>query len=127
MSIVFILSGCDEVVSLLTLPKPHQLDLIEGNGKTVRVIGRVAADWVRVATSLHFQLHDIRIIQADCPNQCEVACRRMFGEWLASTDEDDMRQPVNWDTLIEVLVETNFSEIAADLRSIIIVTAPLLE
>ena len=125
MSIVFILSGCDEVVSLLTLPKPHQLDLIEGNGKTVRVIRRVAADWVRVATSLHFQLHDIRIIRADCPNQCEVACRRMFGEWLASTDK--VRQPVNWDTLIKVLVETNFSEIAADLRSIIIVTAPLLE
>ena len=111
-------------MSLSALPKLHQLQLIEGNGKRVKVIERVAADWERVATSLYFQLHEIRIIKSDCPSQCEVACQRVFQKWLASTAEDGLRQPVTWNTLVKVLTETYFSEVATELITVITAAIP---
>lgn len=111
--------GYIEDISLSALPKLHQLKLIEDNGKRVKVIETVAAAWERVATFLYIPEHTIRIIKRDYPNQCEVACQMVFLKWLVSTSEDDIRQPVTWDTLINVLTDANFSEVAAELKTVI--------
>lgn len=85
----------------------------------------MAAYWEKVATSLHFQQHNIWIIKRDYPNQCESACRSVFLKWLASTAEDDRRQPVTWNTLVEVLIEIDLSEVATELMTIIAEAVPM--
>ena len=93
----------------------NQLGIIKGNGKTVKVIRRVAAKWEEVATSLHFDGHDIERIKRDHNNSCLEACRTVFMEWL----EGEGLEPITWETLIKVLNEAGFSEPASDLEHVI--------
>ena len=78
----------------------------------MKIVDRVANEWERVATQLYFELHDIRRIKKDHPNDCRATCSTVFGEWLEGSD----RLPTTWDTLIKALVEANFSEVAADIK-----------
>ena len=98
------------------LPKMHQIDRIEGNGKVVKVIETVSARWEKVATRLHVDYHIIERIRKDNQHQCEPCCCKMFSEWLNGKG----RQPVNWHTLIIALEEANFSELASDLQIILV-------
>ena len=91
-------------------PRLYELDRIKGNGKTVKVIERTAADWERVAITLHFEGHEIKTIRTDY-HQSEDACCNMFIEWL----EGKGRQPTTWETVISALNEAGFSEVASDL------------
>ena len=97
-----------------SLPKLHHLDLIEGNGKTVRVINRAAAKWVSVATRLHFESHDISRIREDYHQQTIKACQTVFIEWL----EGKGRTPTTWNTVIKALEEADLSEVAGELKII---------
>lgn len=108
----------DQRLSRSAKPTLHQLDLVEGNGRTVRVIRCVAASWEQVAARLHFEPSDISRIERDNPNQCQAACQKMFSEWLAG----ESLKPISWNTLIKALNEADFSEIASDLGIIINVT-----
>ena len=92
-------------------PQLHELDLKEGNGKTVRLISRVAADWVRVATRLHFKGHDIRRLRADRRGALDT-CHEMFMEWL----DGKGRSPQTWETVIIALEEAELSKVASDLK-----------
>ena len=74
------------------------------------MIERTAADWEHVATSLHFEGHEIKTIRADY-HQSEDACRNMFIDWLA----DKGRQPKTWETVLSALNEAGFGEVARDL------------
>ena len=94
--------------------KLHQLDLLEGNGKTVRVIDMVASKWEKVALRLHFSGHDISRIERD-HNKSVRACQTMFTEWL----EGKGRKPVTWDTLIKALGEAELSQVARDLEIVL--------
>ena len=96
-------------------PKLHQVDLIEGNGKTVKVIEQAAAKWERVATRLYFGSHDICRIKKDYPNQSFEACQTVFIEWLNGKG----RKPISWETLIKALKEADLSELAADLEVVL--------
>ena len=96
-------------------PKLHEIELIKSHGREVRVIERVASKWKRVATRLYFEHHDIERIAEDSHHQTCQACRNMFGEWLTGK----FRQPTDWKTLIKVLGEADFSEIAGELQTII--------
>lgn len=98
------------------LPLLHELDRIDGGGRTVRLINTTAADWKRVATRLHFDNSDIRRIEKNNPNKCEDACRDMLDEWLRGS----FRVPTNWETLIKALEEADFSNISNDLQHIIV-------
>ena len=96
-------------------PKLHQVDLIDGNGKTVKVIEQAAAKWERVATRLYFESHDICRIKKDNPLQSFEACQTVFIEWLNGKG----RKPISWETLIKALKEADLSELAADLEVVL--------
>ena len=98
-----------------TIPKLHQLDFLEGNGRAVRVIDTAAAIWDKVALRLHFEHHDITRIERDHHQQSVLACQTVFGEWL----EGKGRQPTSWDTLIKALREAGLSEIVSDLECVL--------
>ena len=95
-------------------PRLYELDLKKGNGKTIRLIRRTAADWEQVATRLHFEVHDIRSLRAD---HCKTfdTCREMFMEWL----EGKGRSPKTWETVIKALEEADLSEVACDLKDVL--------
>ena len=95
----------------MSKPRLYQLEYIKVNGKTIRIISRVASEWERVATRLHFEGHDIARIRRDNHLRTSEACRTMFNEWL----EGKGRKPTSWGTVIQVLEEAEFSEIAGDL------------
>ena len=77
---------------------------------TVKVIERTAADWERIATTLHFEGHEIKTIRADY-HQSGDACRNMFIEWL----EGKGRHPKSWETVLCALNEAGFGEVTSDL------------
>ena len=99
-----------------SMPKLHHLNRIEGsNGKTVKVIKRAAAKWESVATSLHFESHDISCIRKDYPQQSVDACRTVFSEWL----QGNGRKPTTWNTVIKALEEADLSELASELKIVL--------
>ncbi len=104
--------------TLSSLPKLHHLDLIEGNGKTVRIIKRAAAKWVSVATRLHFESHDIGRLREDYHQQTVKACHTVFIEWLQGKG----RTPTTWNTVIKALEEADLSELAGDLKIVLSVS-----
>ena len=105
----------DGALEMSSVPKLHQIDRIEGNGKVVKVITHVAAEWEKVATRMYFGHNIIDRIKRDNHYQAEPCCRKMFGEWL----DGNGRKPVNWQTLITALKEADFSELASELQNII--------
>ena len=105
--------GASIKASLSSKPRLYELDMIKGNGKTVKVFSRTAACWERLATRLHFEGHEIKTIRAD-NQQCEDACRNMCIEWL----EGKGREPKTWQTLLTALKEADFGEVASDLADI---------
>ena len=95
----------------------HQLDLLKGNGKTVKIISTVASRWEKVALRLYFSHNDIARIERHHHDQSVLACQTMFTEWLDGKDRT--REPITWATLIEVLIEAEFSELASDLQAVL--------
>ena len=97
--------------NLTSKPRLHELDYIKIDGKTVKIIDKVAASWAAVATRLYFEGHEIRSISRD--NQCAVdACREVFIQWL----DGKGRTPTTWATIIKALEEASFSEVVNDLK-----------
>lgn len=99
----------------MTTLKLHELDFIEGNDVTVKVIERVASEWEKVATRLHFDGPDIRRIRKDNHFQCIESCRAVFIEWIKGKG----RHPATWQILIKVLREADLSEVASDLEFVL--------
>ena len=97
------------------MPKLHQLDLLEGNCKSIKLINTIAYNWDKVALRLHFEHHHIKRIKQDCRQQSIEACMTMFIDWLDGTG----RKPMSWLTLIEALKEAEMSEVATDLECIL--------
>ena len=96
------------------MPALHELDMLEGKGKRVRVIDRVAHMWEEFATRLHFEGHDIMRIQRDC-HQTQQTSRQVIMEWQSGKG----RQPATWSTLIKALGEAKLSETAEELKYIL--------
>ena len=94
-------------------PQEHQLDLVEENGKEVRVIKAIASRWQDVATRLHFDLNDIKCIKRDNHHESKPSCHEMLSLWLNGKG----RQPADWETLIKALKEAEFSELAKELQT----------
>ena len=107
--------GYVQAKSTSVKPKLHQLALIEGNGKTVRVIQSAASKWEIFATHLHFEVDDIKRIRSDYHLKCQLACLEVCMEWLAGVG----RKPTNWTTLITALKEAELGEVANDLNTIV--------
>ena len=73
----------------------------------MKVIEGVAAGWEELAKALHFDSSVIEHMRGT-----EDACWNILWRWL----EGETRQPVNWITLIESLIEAGFIDIATDLQ-----------
>jgi hypothetical protein len=99
---------------ITSIPKLHELDRIEGDGKVVKVIETVASTWNKIALRLHFSHHDISRINQDNREQSVPAMSAVFTEWLAGKG----RKPTNWETLITALKESDYLIVASDLQVI---------
>ena len=64
------------------------------------VIHKIAADWKRVADSLEFDIHTIRIIEKKFQNDPLESCEEMMRDWLST---DVGLKPKIWSTLIAAL------------------------
>ena len=100
-------------LNVTTIPKLHELDRIEGNGKVVKVIETVASMWNKIALRLYFNHHDISRVNRDNEQSME-AMSAVFTEWL----EGKGRKPTTWETLITALKESEYLIIARDLQVI---------
>ena len=69
----------------------------------MKVIESVAAQWEQLALALHFGSSVIDIVKRNNFYQTEDTCREMLQRWLEGQGET--RQPVNWATLIDSLLE----------------------
>ena len=96
-------------------PALHELDMLQGEQKTVKVIARVAPIWQQFATRLHFEFHDIMCIEEDYHLQSLKCSRRVMMEWLNGKG----RQPRTWATVIKALKECELSEVAKDIEVIL--------
>ena len=110
----FILIGIADILHYQ--PQERQLDLIEGNGREVRVIKKVASRWEDVATRLYFDLDDIKCIKKDNHYITNPSCREMFSLWLKGKG----RRPADWETLIKALREAEFSELVEEVQTILL-------
>ena len=99
---------------ITSIPKLHELDRIEHNGKVVKVIENVASMWNKIALRLYLDHHDISRISQDTHYQSTQAMSTVFIKWLEGTG----RKPTTWETLITVLKECEYLTIANDLEVI---------
>ena len=84
------------------------------------VIPKIAADWKKVADSLEFDIHRIRIIEKKCQKDPLESCDEMMRDW-SSTDIGI--NPKVWSTLIAALKDIRqlnalVEEIEQDISSI---------
>ena len=99
-------------------PQLHELQQLEGvGGRKVRVIERVAPNWMNLAIALGFDQSRIETIEKDYRGSMEEACLKMFMRWLDG--EHDLVQPCTWDTLIKCLRRAAFGDVANSLREIL--------
>ena len=71
----------------------------------------VQANWPAVALALHMG-SAIESIEQSAQFQPASACRKMFTIWLHGS----YRTPVTWKTILEALKDSNFIELAKNVR-----------
>ena len=98
-------------------PALHELDLLKGSKKTIRIIDGIAHKWDRVAIRLYFKTNEIERIERDCQRQTGDASHKMIMKWLGGGS--GLRKPITWATLIEALEEADLAELAKDIVSIL--------
>ena len=99
------------------MPRLHLLDLVECNGKTLRVIKSAASKWEKLATHLYFDSNRIRSIGWHSHCQPEEACASVFSAWLGGVE--GTRQPITWATIVKVLAEIDLGNLSKELKSIL--------
>jgi len=97
-------------------PEVYQLMKLKGkNGRTVKVIEGVAAEWEQLAYTLKFSPAVVRNVRRDTTQDCTAACEEVLYRWVNGAE--GTRQPVSWATLIECLRDCDFSVLARDLEN----------
>ena len=86
-------------------------------GKTVKVIEEVAAEWKQLAYTLQFSSAVVRTVQRDTTQDCAAACEEVLYRWVSGAE--GTRQPVSWATLIECLRDCDFRVLASDLEKVL--------
>ena len=84
------------------------------------VIPKIAVYWKRVADSLEFDIHTIKIIEKKFQNDPMESCEEMMREWLST---DIGLKPKVWSTLIAALkgikqLTATIEEIEQDIKCI---------
>lgn len=88
------------------------------DGRTVRVINEVSPRWEELAVALQFNSSVIAYIKADYPHSGTSACCCIFTTWL-NEEENHLPEPVTWATLIQCLIDADFSTVAQDIEKVI--------
>ena len=81
------------------------------------MIDTVAAEWEELAIALGFEPAVINYIRRDHVHDAKGACYRVLTKWLAE-EEENLRGPATWATLIESLKDAGFASLAEDLMRI---------
>jgi len=84
-------------------------------GRTVKVIEGVAAEWEQLAYTLQFSPAVVRAVRRDTNQDCAAACEEVLYRWVSGTE--GTLQPVSWVTLIECLRNCDFIGLAKDLEN----------
>ena len=114
---MFLLSQTDDP------PKIYQLEQLTGpDSKTVSIIDSVAAKWEELAIALRIDVSTIERIRRDYSSDCREACSEMLTKWL-KMDHNGERKSVNWTTLIQSLIDAEFSSLARELKQILRLSA----
>jgi hypothetical protein len=99
-------------------PKFHELELVEGYGKILRVFEKGAGKWDKIATRLYFDGNRIAQIGMECPYNAFKACQSTFSEWLDG--KEGLRTPTAWTTVITALKEAGLGRLAGDLEEVLL-------
>ena len=84
----------------------------------MKVVKGVGDKWKDLAKSLNFNKLRIDSIDTGAPReQPEEACQQMLTEWL--DEDDDLRGPVTWVTLIQSLIDAGLVDMADRLKELI--------
>ena len=103
-------------IHLGELPTVAQLKQLRShNGKSIKIITEVAAEWEDMARSLDFSDAEVRNNSRDYGNSVELACTNVFAKWL----EGNHKKPVTWQTVIDCLRELGMNVAAKDLNAIL--------
>ena len=98
-----------------TVPRLAQLTLITtSGGQKIEIIKTVAPDWKNIGTLLDFDANGNTLsrLQAN-NNDVDSCCRYMFHYWL----QGNGIQPATWATLVKILEDCNFNELAAQITT----------
>ena len=97
-----------------TQPTLMQLTyMVAPSGKEVRIIENISAKWKKVGILFNFDPTGctIDLIDARHPSDPEACCTDMMKMWL----EGRGRKPASWATLVEVLKNAKFNNLADEL------------
>ena len=108
-------SSNDSKVGLDKTPEPEDLLWFEQDGKSVRVIPRVAADWEEIALCLGIERYILRTIKRDHGTSCEDACTDMFQRWLRG----EGKGPKTWRTIVCALEDIHDNETAVAVKQVL--------
>ena len=99
-------------------PKLRDLDLLKlRDGREVRIIKSIAAEWVALAIGFGFEGMAINTIRKGAFYQPDDACCKMLTRWL---NREEGLKPPTWYNLIQCLEETDkFSSLTRDIKEAI--------
>ena len=101
-------------------PKLKELQLLKGpDGRKVRIIDEMAPEWEKLADTLGFEATEISCIKKDHRQEPVTSCCLMLDTWLQESPNNQLREPVTWETLIQCLTETGCSILVLDLQTVL--------
>ena len=91
----------------------HQLHLLKpGDGCEVKIIDRVADQWAKLARALGFDAATYDKFITD-----KASCEDMFTCWLRGGQN---LRPATWDWLIKSLEDSGFTELANNVKKVVL-------
>ena len=104
------------MAELSSAPRLAQLRVMRtADGQKIEIVKTVASQWRDVGDLLDFDAsgETLQRIQADEGQKgVESCCRSMFQHWLQGNGV----RPASWATLLEILEDSRFVSLAADVR-----------
>ena len=91
----------------------QELQLLQGSdGQRLQILERVAAEWEMLAIQIGFEPSKISILQRDYAENAYGACCRVFSEWLTQDSP-------TWISLYDVLLHTNYENVADQMKALL--------
>ena len=91
--------------------------LNETNGRKVEIIRSISPRWREIGDHLDFDPTGVKLDQIEADHTgVDSCCRAMFQHWL----EGNGVQPASWTTLIQILNDCQFLNLAAEVRDALI-------